>query len=309
MAGRGTMERRSETKRRRPTGNLLLTLATVLCACSAPRPLSTATAAQPAEDTRSPDPMPAAPPPNERAEPARCRSEPGASPARPDEALENGVGVRGITGSLTTYDVEHAMERRQDALLGCVQRRPRSLGHVAGTIVFQMEIDGGGNVERVEVSESDLGYPPLEDCLAGVVAATRFPAPNGATCAAAGWHMAVEPLRRAAQSIEPVELEPVLERNAEATYEQCEIDRSRRFLVTGYVGRRKDLRPFSVRAPRDSKERLTDVERECLSSALGHWRGWPRARPVAKVSFELHWLAAPKPEKRRVRRAKARSGN
>lgn len=73
-----------------------------------------------------------------------------------------GVGVRGITGSLTAFEVDEAMATRGGALMACVQQRPNRLGHVAGDIKFHMDIDPRGKADRVRITQSNIGHPVLE---------------------------------------------------------------------------------------------------------------------------------------------------
>jgi hypothetical protein len=218
-----------------------------------------------------------------------------------------GVGVRGITGSLTAFEVEGAMNTRRNELLACVERRPRALGHVAGDIAFHVDLDGQGKVERVAVTQSDLGYAPLEECLAAVVATAPFPTPAGAERTETQWRMSVDPLRKPAEPLDSAQLEQTIARQSEAAYERCSVAKARRFVVTGYVARGRKLHPVSVRVPwrgprtrDDSPEQLT-----CLAQALEQWKYWPKGRGYAKVSFELRWVAAPPPAKRgRARRGR-----
>jgi hypothetical protein len=229
----------------------------------------------------------------------------GATRAAPAGARARGVGVRGITGSLTAFEVEAAMNTRRADLLACVERRPRALGHVAGEIAFHVDLDGQGKVERVAVTHSDLGYAPLEECLASVVAAAPFPTPAGAERTETQWRMSVEPLRASAEPIDSAQLAETIARQSEKTYEHCSIAKARRFVVNGYLGRGRRLSPVSVRVPwrgprtrDDAPEQLT-----CLAQELTQWKHWPKGRGYAKVSFELRWVAAPTaPSRGRARR-------
>lgn len=208
----------------------------------------------------------------------------------------NGVGVRGITGSLTAFEVDEAMNTRADALMACVQQRPNRLGHVAGDIKFHFAVDARGKVERVRITQSDIGHAALEQCLTDVVANAPFPAPAGAERAEAAWGMSVDPLARPAEPIDPAELEDAITRQAEATYETCNIGRARRFVVTGYLSHGGKLGPVSLRSPWRGPARTHDdapEEIECLSQALSEWRHLPKPARITKASFELHWVAAP----------------
>jgi hypothetical protein len=241
--------------------------------------------------------------------PAEARSAHASSSATPPRDTTRTVGVRGITGSLTAFEVENAMNARQPQLLACVQQRPRSLGHVAGDISFHFDVDGQGKVERVLVTESDLGYLPLEECLAAVVATAPLQPPAGAQRAEAQWRMSVDPLSRPAEPIDSTELEPTIERHAADAYESCNVAKGRRFVVNGYLGRARKLSPVSVRPAQrkpTSSDEETSEQTTCLAQALEQWKGWPKGRGYSKVGFELRWVAAPPPPARRGKKLRRR---
>jgi hypothetical protein len=313
--GRGRGDCAGREARGRARGARLIALAGLLLACggSAPPPAaSTPAPAPPAQDDpvlRDPELQAVL---EEEAEKRAARDaarDAGAANAKSAKAdaqvgRTRSVGVRGITGSLTAFEVEAAMNTKRTELLACVARRPRALGHVAGDIAFHVDLDGQGKVERVAVTQSDLGYTPLEECLTSVVASAPFPTPAGAERTETQWRMSVDPLRKAAELVDSAQLEDTIARQSESTYERCEIGKGRRFVVNGYVARGRKLHPVSVRVPwrgprtRDeSPEQLT-----CLAQALEKWKHWPKGRGFAKVSFELRWVAAPAPSRGRARR-------
>lgn len=293
-------------------------LASLLIACRGATAPSTPTAAPSARDER-----PGADAPREPSQQARLsREQPSAlaasgdaATARPaaDGRAARTVGVRGITGSLTAFEVEQAMNARSGELLACVkQRRPRSLGHVAGDISFHITLDGGGKVEDVTIAKSDLGHADLEDCLREVVATAPFPVPAGAERAETEWRMSVDPLHRPAEPLASGELEETLKSESAASYESCQIAKGRRFEVTGYLTANRRLRPVSVRVPWRGKARTLEVSPEqlsCLSDALQRWTHWPKARGLAKLSFELRWVPTPPPKRHARPARKARKGH
>jgi hypothetical protein len=227
------------------------------------------------------------------------------APAAPPRST---VGVRGITGSLTAYEVEQAMNSQRTQLLACVEQRPRALGHVAGDIAFHVEVDGSGKVERVRVMQSDIGYATLEQCLTAVVAGAPFPAPAGAQRAEAQWRMSVDPLREAAAPLDSEQAEKTLEQESEASYETCEVPKARRFAVNGYITHGK-LQAVSVRSPWRGKGQRDDEASEqltCLTQALEAWSHWPKLPGHVKVGFELQWMKAPPPRRARARTARRR---
>jgi len=277
---------------------------------SAPPHVASAAVATPADDTALRDPVLDEVLAEEKARRAAQQASAEASAGKvvpPSQnkaaAAPRALGVRGITGSLTAFEVEQAMSKRQRALLACVEQRPRALSHVAGDIAFHVDVDGQGKVERVLVTQSDLGYAPLEDCLTGVVAAAPFPVPAGAQRAETQWRMSVDPLGQPAQPLDSAELEETIARQSEATYESCQVGKGRRFLVSGYLGHGK-LQPVTVRAPWRGPSRSSDddaEQRSCLAEALTQWTHWPKERGYTKLGFELRWVAAPPPPRKRGR--------
>lgn len=236
--------------------------------------------------------------------PSEASSTPAEEPAPPPPPSTPAGGVvRGITGSLTGFEVEEAMNQRTPELLACVAKRPARLGHVAGDIAFHLDVDGQGKVERVAVMQSDIGYPPLEECLASVVATAPLRPPNGAERTETQWRMSVDPLRRPAEPVDPGELDETIKRNAHATYEACSIKRNRRFVIHGYLNQKRKLSPLSVRVPWRGPKHILELPPEdltCLTHELEQWSGWPKKRGFAKVSFELRYMPPP-PTKRPVK--------
>jgi hypothetical protein len=286
----------------------------ILMACAgAPPHAAQSTVATPADDALLRDPVLDEVMAEEEARRAARTAHPEAGPATvsstsPKKAAPapRTIGVRGITGSLTAFEVEQSMSKRRAALLTCVEQRPHSMSHVAGDIAFHVDVDGQGKVERVLVTQSDIGYTPLEECLTGVVAAAPFPVPAGRERAETQWRMSVDPLGQPAEPLDSTELEDTILRQSEATYESCQIGKGRRFLVYGYLGHGK-LQPVTVRTPWRGPARASDdvEDRSCLAQALAQWTHWPKERGYTKVGFELRWLAAPPPPPKR-KRAKSR---
>lgn len=291
-------------------------LLSLLAACGSSRAAQRAPASSPNDDALLRDPVLDAVLEEEAArraahrapaEPRSAKTTPSTAPGQSAPTART-VGVRGITGSLTGFEVEEAMNMRRAELLACVEQRPRALGHVAGDISFHIDVDGQGQVERVLVMQSDIGYTPLEDCLAQVVKSAPFRPPAGAQRAETQWRMSVDPLARAAEPIDTTELEQAIAHQAAASYDSCSIAKARRFLVNGYLWRGK-LRPVSVRVPWRGPGRTQDDSAEqlaCLAQALEHWTRWPKSKGYAKLGFELHWVAPPPPPPKRGRARRRR---
>jgi len=225
-------------------------------------------------------------------------------PPGPSTRTSSHVGVRGLTGSLSSYDVDQAMHGRSEAFLACVEARPARYGWIGGEVRFHFEVDASGQITHTHLTHSDLGYAELENCLVEVATETRLPKPAGSNATEVGWNMSVAPLDGEPQGLE-AEHEPALRdailRHAESTFEACEIPRDQRFVVTGYLARNARIIVASASPPWQG---TTDTHRDpkqlsCLNDTLQQWKGLPRTEGLRKLSFELQWAKAPQtPEPR-----------
>jgi hypothetical protein len=179
---------------------------------------------------------------------------------------------------------------------------------VAGNIAFHVSVDARGKVEQIQVTQSDIGYTPLEQCLTDVVAAAPFPAPAGAERATATWSMGVDPLARDAEPVDPAEMTEAIERQSDATYEACELRHARHFNVVSYISRSRTLGPMTIRATGRHNDELTEEELTCVTTELSRWKRVPAARGFGKVVFELRWMEPPKPAKKPKKKPARRRG-
>jgi hypothetical protein len=244
--------------------------------------------------------------------PPTSRPEASTNSPAPATQQRSRVGIRGITGSLTAFEVDEAMATRSEALMACVQQRPTRLGHVAGDIKFHMDVDAQGKADRVLITESNIGYPALEACLSAVVATAPFPTPAGQQRAEAAWHMSVDPLGRGAEPVDTAELEEAIALQSAATYEACNIDHDLHFAVTGYIDHGGRFGALSVRSPWRGPDRAPDDNAEaiaCLIQSLGEWTHLPRASRHTKATFELKWVVAPEVPRPRARGRKKSERN
>ena len=213
-----------------------------------------------------------------------------------------GMNVRGITGSLNRGDVHQVMETREDALMACVQKRPRRFRWIGGAIDFHIEVDGQGRATDVQTVRSTIGYLPLEQCLTEVIEQTPLPAPDGRDRTELEWGMNVEPSsRRGFDDLDPAELMVTLEQYAGDTYKNCGTPRRARFEVTAYLsGRGRVLAASAVPRNEQARESL-----ECVVGEIMKWKG-PRVKRYSKATFSLRWLPPPKKQKhaRTARRKK-----
>ncbi len=211
------------------------------------------------------------------------------------------MGVRGITGSFSRGDVNDIMASRTNALLDCVDMRPRRLRFVNGIIAFHFVVGSKGQVLDVYPSRSDVGYFELEQCLADVVAQTRFMPPCGSQQTELDWDMRVEKdWESDPEPLHPRNIRKALKRYSADTYEVCEVKRRIRFKVTAYVGPGGRVLSSGLIPNR----RIDSDKLECMANEINKWRV-PKPKEISKVTFKLRWIPPP-PEKKKKKRSKRR---
>lgn len=207
------------------------------------------------------------------------------------------MGVRGITGSYNRGDVHDIMATRTNALLDCVDKRPRHLRFVNGVIAFHFVVGSQGQVLDVYPSQSDVGCFELEQCLADVVAQTRFMPPCGSQQTELDWNMRVEKdWKSDPEPLHPRNLRKALQRYAADTYEACDVKRRIRFMVTAYVG--PGGRVLSSGLIPNRRVEIDQIE--CMANEINRWRV-PRPKELSKVTFKLRWFPPP-PERKKSRK-------
>jgi hypothetical protein len=212
------------------------------------------------------------------------------------------MGVRGITGSFNRGDVHDIMATRTNALLDCVDKRPRHLRFVNGVIAFHFVVGSKGQVLDVYPSRSDVGYFELEQCLADVVAQTRFMPPCGSQQTELDWDMRVE--KDWESDPEPMHrrnIRKALERYSADAYEACEVKRRIRFIVTAYID--QGGRVLSSGLIPNRRVEIDQIE--CMVNEINRWRV-PRPKKLSKVTFKLRWIPPPPEKKKRKKRRRRR---
>jgi hypothetical protein len=79
--------------------------------------------------------------------------------------------VRGIAGSLSSYDVQQALAERAEAIAGC--------GGAGGALRFRIRVRIDGSVADVALPETKSLQRGVERCLVDVLSSTHFPRPRG----------------------------------------------------------------------------------------------------------------------------------
>jgi hypothetical protein len=194
------------------------------------------------------------------------------------------VKVRGIEGTLSSYDVRDTMERRNQEFAACHEPRATFLPVLAGSVEFGIEVHADGKVGRVDVRSSDLGDRVLERCLSEVIVNTPFPRPNGGD-ANVTYTMMLEPASAGhePESWSEGRIERLLAKRESTLRQTCGIDGAKSIVVTAYV----DPRGRVVTAGAAAREGVTSAQFDCIADDL---RSWPMPKPshrFAKVSFAL----------------------
>jgi hypothetical protein len=207
------------------------------------------------------------------------------TPAQAEAKADARVQVRGIEGSMSSFDVRITMEKRGRQFGACHEPRARQVPRLSGTIEFAIRIDPQGTVSEVWVRSSDLGDRQLERCFAEVILATPFPRPNGGEANVA-WNMVLGPARpgKDPEQWELGRIERVLAKNAPELRESCGVPSGPSFLITAYVNRRGRVVTAGVSASQNEAPELLD----CLAQGMRSWHmPTPKKGSLAKVSFPL----------------------
>ncbi len=217
-----------------------------------------------------------APPPVAKAEP---------TPEEREARADARVGVAGIEGTLSSFDVRIAMEKRGAEFGACHEPRARRVPRLAGNVEFAIRVKADGVVSQVRLKNSDVGDRALERCFVSVIENTRFPRPNGGD-ANVVYSMYLGPAR-AGMDPEQWELDriaSVLEKHAAALREACAVPNDGTYQITAYVNKKGRVITAGVFAHSDAEPELLD----CLASGLSRWRmPTPKKAKLAKVSFPL----------------------
>jgi len=197
---------------------------------------------------------------------------------------EQRVAVEGIEGTLSRFDVDMAMQKREHEFAACHEPRAHRVPALAGKVEFKIHVLRTGRVSDVHVRASDLGDRVLERCLSEAIQGAKFPSPHGGE-ADVVYTMLLEPARRgvAPEQWEVGRVESVLRKRRTELLESCAAPRSSSFTVTAYVSRRGRVLAAGVAAP----EAAPPAQFDCIADAL---RSWPMPRPrkaIAKVTFPL----------------------
>ncbi len=195
------------------------------------------------------------------------------------------VSVRGIEGTLSSYDVRDTMERRNDEFAACHEPRAVVVPVLAGRVEFGIQVQADGKVGHVDVRESDLGDRVLERCFAEVISRTPFPRPHGGQ-ANVTYTMMLEPARpgHEAENWSVEHIERALAKRASPLRENCGLAPRAGLVVTAYVNPNGRV----VAAGVSARDGVSDEQADCVAEELRSWPMPKSKRGMAKVSFALN---------------------
>jgi hypothetical protein len=178
------------------------------------------------------------------------------------------------------------MATRTNALLDCVDKRPRHLRFVNGVIAFHFVVGSKGRVLDVYPSRSDVGCFELEQCLVDVVARTQFMPPRGQRKTELDWNMRVEKdWESDPEPLRPWKMRKAIERYSADTYKVCEVKRRIRFMVTAYIDQEGQVLSSGLIPNR----RVATDQIECMANEINQWQV-AKPKKVSKVTFKLRWI-------------------
>ena len=194
--------------------------------------------------------------------------------------------TRGITGSLSTVDVERALSRRFEDFGACFAQHGRRLRTLGGRIQLAFHVARDGSVLSVRATDSTIGHRQVERCIVDVAAATDFPPPQGGGDADFSWPLELDPPEhvRHPDTWDPSRVARVVRSQGPRVLERCVPEDIATFQVTTYVSRSGRV----LAAGAIALEPTVDAEPlDCVARLVRRWR-MPRAeRHQAKVTFEL----------------------
>ena len=198
------------------------------------------------------------------------------------------VAVRGIEGTLSSYDVRHTMERRGAEFGACHEPRARRVPRLSGNIEFAIRVTPDGTVSQVHIRNSDVGDRPLERCFLDVISQTPFPKPNGGE-ANVSYSMILGPARpgKDPEMWEIDRIEKVLAKGVPELRESCSVTAGS-YLITAYINRKGRVITAGVSTPQGGEPETLD----CLAQGLRSWKmPKPKKSALAKISFPLELQA------------------
>ena len=197
-----------------------------------------------------------------------------------DDDDEPGLEVKGLKGSLSSYDIQAGVEPHAGSISACYSSNLKKRRYLGGDITFKFTVKIDGDVKLVQLSKSDLGAWDVEKCMLSVARTMKFAAPKG------GEAEFTLPLEfDATRSVIWLEEEAGLAQVKELKGElgSCASETKTRapndVMVTLYVGRRGAVTSVGFASP--AKQPIADDWADCAEAKI---RAWVLADPLGKVA-------------------------
>jgi TonB family protein len=96
-----------------------------------------------------------------------------------DDGASSQMTVQGEEGTLNEADVESAINDHFSEIRQCTHVRGKGSPRAGGRLVLRLYVDGKGEVDDVEVVESNIGNHSVERCIADICLGVTFEPPAG----------------------------------------------------------------------------------------------------------------------------------
>jgi len=115
----------------------------------------------------------------------------GAEPV-PARESEGPLQVEGLLGDIPQYDVERAVQKKNDAIAACYQEALDVSEQIEGSIEIAFDVGEDGSIASAHLRNGTLGSIAAETCILDLAKRLVFPAPRGGTRALVVYPLALE---------------------------------------------------------------------------------------------------------------------
>jgi hypothetical protein len=197
----------------------------------------------------------------------------------------NKVGVRGIEGTLSNFDVKVKFDEHAREFTSCHEKRARKVPMLSGNIEFGIHVMKSGEVSEVDLRTSDVGDRELERCFVEIVRGIKFPPPHGGD-ANVKYTMMLGPAGKGREPEQWSEgrVQHVAAKLGKDLRQECSLERGEAYVITAYVNASGRVVAAGVAGRAISESTRPD----CIVQQLASWpMPKPTKKRIAKVTFEL----------------------
>ena len=213
----------------------------------------------------------------------------GIHPGDDDEDADPSMAVEGLRGRMDTYDIQRGIEPHAGDIDACFQKNTRRKRYLGGKIVLEFFVSAQGELERVQIKESDLGAWKIERCLLEVARSMQFARPKGGKAdftVPLEWS-ATRPTTWWTEEQSELALE---ERPAElAACAETAGGDARNVWVTAYVGARGEVQSVGFASPTEQPPpEIFDAWAECAAGVVMAWTLPDPRGTITKLGFRYN---------------------